>query len=115
MLVSILHRATGTAMATGGVLLLLCWLVAIASGPASYATFLDYIAADEGGLNPLPAIVLIGLTWTFFQHLFSGLRHLVLDTGAGYELRINKFWAMMTLIISVTATVAIWLPILVKF
>lgn len=114
MLVSILHRATGTAMATAGALLLLWWLVSIATGPAAYATFLDCMTADEGGLNPLPAIVLIGLTWTFFQHLCSGLRHFVLDTGAGYELKINKFWSVMTIVVSIAATVAIWAPILVR-
>jgi succinate dehydrogenase / fumarate reductase cytochrome b subunit len=115
MLVSILHRATGTAMATGGVLLLLWWLAALASGPENYGTFLDCMTADEGGLNPLPAIVLVGLTWTFFQHLFSGMRHLVLDTGAGYELKTNKFWAIMTMVGSIAATAAVWLPLLVRF
>ena len=31
---------------------------------------------------PIRLIVLIGLTWGFFQHLLSGIRHLVMDTGA---------------------------------
>ena len=59
-------------------------------------------------------LVLIGLSWAFLQHLFSGLHHLVLDTGAGYELRINKTWAILTLIGSVTATVLMWLFILTR-
>ena len=54
------------------------------------------------------------LSWAFFQHLFSGLRHLVLDTGAGYELRTNKTWAVLTMIGSVTATVLMWLFILTR-
>ena len=33
------------------------------------------------------SIVLIGLTWAFFQHLLSGIRHLVMDSGAAFELR----------------------------
>lgn len=115
MLVSILHRATGTGMATAGALLLIWWLLAIAGGPSSYAVFIDCVTSDQGGLNIIPAIVLIGLTWTFFQHLFSGLRHLVLDTGAGYELKTNKFWATMTLVGSIAVTAAIWLPLLVRF
>jgi succinate dehydrogenase / fumarate reductase cytochrome b subunit len=40
--------------------------------------------------------------------LFSGLRHLVLDTGAGYELRTNRFWAVMTLAGSLLATAITW-------
>ena len=54
--------------------------------------------------TPAGMIVLVGLTWAFWQHLFSGLRHLVLDTGAGYELKVNRFWAMMTLVGSLFAT-----------
>jgi succinate dehydrogenase / fumarate reductase, cytochrome b subunit len=53
-------------------------------------------------------VVAIGLSWSFFQHLFSGLRHLLLDTGAGYELRTNKTWALMTMVGSVTATLLMW-------
>ena len=35
-------------------------------------------------------IVWIGLTWALFQHMFSGLRHFVMDVGAGYELKTNR-------------------------
>jgi succinate dehydrogenase, cytochrome b556 subunit len=119
MLVSILHRATGTAMATGGVLILLWWLLSIASGPESYALFHSWVIGDAGASHPianaLARIVGIGLTWAFFQHLCSGLRHFVLDTGAGYELKTNKFWAVMTLVVSIAATVAIWASLLVRF
>jgi len=112
MLVSILHRATGSALAFGGVLLLTWWLAALASGPVYYGYFLDLMTRDEGGLNWLPALILIGLTWSFFQHMFTGLRHLLLDTGAGYELKTNKFWSLMTIAGSVAVTVAIWAELL---
>ena len=36
----------------------------------------------------------------------AGLRHF--DTGAGYELRTNKTWAIMTFVGSVAATLAVW-------
>ena len=48
------------------------------------------------------------LTWALFQHTFSGLRHLVMDIGAGYELPVNKFWSTMTLVGSVLLTAALW-------
>ncbi len=112
MLVSILHRVTGSALAFGGVLLLVWWLAAIASGPAYYSFFLDMMTKDQGGLNWIPLIILVGLTWSFFQHLFTGLRHLLLDTGAGYELKTNKFWSLMTMVGSVAATIAIWSELL---
>ena len=50
--------------------------------------------------------MLIGLTWAFFQHLLSGIRHLVMDTGAGFELGTNKTFAMLTIVGSVVLTAA---------
>ena len=106
MLVSILHRATGTALALGGVVLFLWWLAAAASGPAAYQCFYD-VATSWFGL-----LVGFGLTWVFFQHLGSGIRHLVLDTGAAYELKTNKMLALLTLVFSVSMTVLVWAYIL---
>ena len=109
MLVSILHRATGTANAIGGGMLLVWWLVALSSGEASYARFVDLMTSDKTGrLNLIPAVILIGLTWTFLQHLCSGVRHLLLDTGAGYELKANKTGAIATLAVSILLTLLIW-------
>jgi len=109
MLVSILHRATGSALAIGGGVLLVWWLVALAGGEASYARFVDLMTANATGrLNLIPAIVLVGLTWSFLQHLCSGVRHLLLDTGAGYELKVNKTGALATMVISVLLTAIIW-------
>ena len=109
MLVSILHRATGVANALAGGVLLIWWLMALAGGEASYTRFVDLMTSDTSGrLNFIPALILIGLTWTFLQHLCSGVRHLLLDTGAGYELKVNKTGALATMVISVTLTVLIW-------
>jgi succinate dehydrogenase / fumarate reductase cytochrome b subunit len=102
MLVSILHRVTGGALTVAGLAVLAWWLVAIAGGQESYAGFTK-LANHPAGL-----FVLVGLTWAFWQHFFSGLRHLVLDTGAGYELKINRFWAIMTIIGSVFMTALTW-------
>ena len=51
---------------------------------------------------------MIGLTWAFFQHLFSGIRHLLMDTGMGFELRGNKAGAVATVIASLLATALLW-------
>lgn len=102
MLVSILHRATGSALAVAGGIGFIWWLLAAASSPAAYAGFLACATSWVG------YVVAIGLTWSFFQHLFSGLRHFVLDTGAGYELHVNRLWSVMTVVGSVVVTAAIW-------
>ena len=117
MLVSILHRVTGNALAFGAALIFTWWLTAAAISPAAYATFYHWIvdadptSTHEGAqaiVGLLAKLVGIGLTWAFFQHMASGIRHFVLDTGAGYELRINKMYAMLTLAFSIVATVAFW-------
>lgn len=106
MLVSILHRITGTGLATVGAVALVWWLAAAASGPKAYATFVD---CADGWLG---AVIGIGLTWAFFQHAATGLRHFVLDLGAGFELKTNRFWANATLVASVALTALTWLYIL---
>jgi succinate dehydrogenase / fumarate reductase cytochrome b subunit len=102
MAVSILHRATGTAMATAGVLLFTWWLLAAASGREAYAQF-HTVATSWFGI-----LVGVGLTWVFFQHLLSGIRHLVMDTGEALEIQSSKTFATMTLVGSVALTLLVW-------
>lgn len=113
MLVSILHRATGDGMATVGTILFVWWLAALAGGSASYAQFVDVFTLQSGALNAIGYVFGIGLTFAFFQHMASGIRHLLLDTGAGYELKTNRIWAQSTIIASVVLTIAYWTYLLV--
>jgi succinate dehydrogenase / fumarate reductase cytochrome b subunit len=106
MLVSILHRMTGAALTIAGLGVLVWWLAAIADGPDAYAHF----ARDAS--HPVGLFVLIGLTWAFFQHLLSGIRHLVMDTGAAFELDTNKRFAVLTIVGSVLLTALLWAYIL---
>ena len=76
--------------------------------PESYAAFMDVFTVKGGALNIIGYIVGVGLTLCFFQHMASGIRHLVLDTGAGYELKTNKMFATLTMVFSVLATLAFW-------
>ena len=114
MLVSILHRATGSGMATVGTGLLVWWLAAIAGGAESYATFIDTFTTNTGALNILGYVIGIGLTLSLFQHMMSGIRHLVMDTGAGFELKRNKMGALATMAASVALTVVFWLFLGIK-
>lgn len=106
MLVSILHRITGTGLATVGAAAFVWWLAAAASGPEAYETFVGWAR------SPLGVIVAVGLTWSFWQHTLSGLRHFVMDMGAGYELPVNKFWASATVVGAIALTALTWLTIL---
>ena len=102
MVVSILHRISGVGLTLVGLAVLTWWLLAISGDADGYTTFADLASGWLGKL------VLIGLTWAFFQHSFSGIRHLVMDTGMGFELRGNKLGAIATIVASVIATAALW-------
>ena len=53
-------------------------------------------------------LVLVGLTWAFWQHTLSGIRHMVMDSGAGFELRINRLFAVLTIAGSLFLTALTW-------
>jgi succinate dehydrogenase / fumarate reductase cytochrome b subunit len=106
MLVSILHRATGIVLSVAGLAILTWWLFAIAGGTDAYAQF------TKVSNHPVGIVVLIGLTWCFFQHLLSGIRHLVMDSGAAFELGINRTFAVLTIVGSILLTAALWADIL---
>ncbi len=106
MLISILHRATGIALSIAGLTILTWWLLAIALGTDAYAKFVKLAT------HPVGLVILIGISWSFFQHLLSGIRHLVMDTGAGFELDTNKRFAVLTLVGSILLTAALWVYLL---
>jgi succinate dehydrogenase / fumarate reductase cytochrome b subunit len=102
MLVSILHRITGGALTVAGLAILTCWLAAIAGGDEAYADFV------EAATHPVGIFVLAGLTWAFFQHTLSGLRHLMMDSGTGFEIEGNKRGAVATVVLALLLTAAVW-------
>ena len=80
MTMSILHRATGVALAVGS-LALVYWLTAAGLGPESYT--------DAQGLfgSWIGQFLLWGWTFSFFYHLCNGIRHLCWDAGWGFEIK----------------------------
>ena len=111
MAISIFHRATGFVLATAGIMTLLWWLSAIGGGTESFATFQTYVvsAGNEATIwqtasNWFFRLLAIAVTYSFFQHLFSGIRHLVLDMGAGYGLTTNRNWSLTAFIAAIFAT-----------
>ena len=102
MLVSILHRVTGAGLSILGLAVFTWWLMAIAGGAGTYAEF------TRVSTHPVGIVILIGLTWAFFQHLFSGIRHLVTDSGAGLELGPNKASAILSVVGSILLTALLW-------
>jgi succinate dehydrogenase / fumarate reductase, cytochrome b subunit len=101
MAMSIMHRGTGSALYLG-TLLLAAWLVAAASGEASFDT------AQRLASSWLGRLVLFGYTFALMHHMLGGLRHLVWDLGRGFEPHERKNMARLTLFISLPLTVLIW-------
>ncbi|MFM9978358.1 MAG: succinate dehydrogenase, cytochrome b556 subunit [Sphingomonadaceae bacterium] len=108
MAVSIAHRVCGVGLATVGTLMFVWWLAALATGPDAYGTFLSWATWPPAWIVP------IGLTLAFFLHLGNGLRHFVLDAGAGYELKTNKAGAIAVFAFAFLATGAMWLFIFAR-
>ena len=108
MLISILHRVTGNGLAVAGLGVLLWWLGALAGGDASYGTFSKHASSWYG------MVVLVGISWAFFNHMASGLRHFVLDMGAGFELGRNNLWSILTPIFGILLTAAFWAALLLR-
>jgi succinate dehydrogenase / fumarate reductase cytochrome b subunit len=101
MVSSILHRATGIALAVGS--LLVIWgIVALATGEDAFGSF----KACAG--SPIGLILLVGWTWALFFHLVNGIRHLVQDAGAGYEIKQFVFSSWLSVILSLLLTVLVW-------
>ena len=105
MMMSIIHRATGFIMATAGMVTLLWWLSAIGSGAEGFATFHRYVISAGKDAATFAVVTnwffrLLGFAvlYSFFQHMFSGLRHLVMDMGAGFELTTNRTWTWVVYI-----------------
>ena len=108
MLVSIAQRIMAVGLATVGIIGFVWWLVALASGKEAYATFLGWATWPPAFIIP------IGLSFAVFLHGGNGIRHFVLDTGAGYALKGNRRGATIVMVGAAGLTVAMWAFIFVR-
>ena len=94
---SIFHRFTGVALAFG-LLLVVYWLAALASGDAAYATALSWL-----GAWPVQVVLFLA-SFAFFYHLAHGIRHLWWDSGRGFEIAqvYTSGWVMLAVAIGLT-------------
>ena len=101
MTMSILHRATGVALAVGA-FAVAWWLVAAAGGSEAFATFQGFAGSLLG------RIALFGFSLCLVYHLLNGLRHLLWDVGYGYEIPRLYATGWTVLALTVVITTAIW-------
>jgi|KBSMisStaDraftv2_1062788.scaffolds.fasta_scaffold87463_2 succinate dehydrogenase / fumarate reductase cytochrome b subunit len=101
MVLSIIHRATGVALAAGTVLLI-ALLLALAAGPDAYQTVRAFCASWLGML------MLFGWSWALCFHMFNGLRHLLWDVGWGFEIPRAYLTGWTVVAASLVMTALIW-------
>lgn len=101
-ILSILHRATGVVLAIGSILVAY-WLSAIATGPEAFASANGILGSFLG------KIILFGWTWALFYHLCNGIRHLMWDSGFGFDLPTTYLSGKIVLGASVVLTILLWL------
>jgi succinate dehydrogenase / fumarate reductase cytochrome b subunit len=100
-LMSGFHRVTGIVLYFG-ILLLVWWLVAAASGPEAFA-FANRVLG-----SPLGLLVLFGFSWGLIHHMLGGLRHFIWDFGVGLGKPARDQFALATIVGSVTITLLVW-------
>lgn len=101
MILSILHRITGVALSMG-LVALAYWLFAVTTGGARYEHLVGIMTSVPGKL------FLIGWSFAFFLHLANGVRHLVWDSGRGFEKSQANASAWMVLTFAVAMTAFYW-------
>jgi succinate dehydrogenase / fumarate reductase cytochrome b subunit len=102
MAMSIVHRITGAGLYFG-MALVAWWLIAAASGPNAYANFESFIGSLIG------RVILFGYTWTLIHHGLGGVRHLIWDTGRGFEAAERELLTLATLVGSIGLTIVVWI------
>lgn len=101
MMMSIAHRITGAALYVGT--LLLAWfLIAASAGADSYALAAQFLDSFVGKL------ILFAFTWALFHHLLGGIRHLIWETGHGFEHPHREWLAQATLYGGIILTLIVW-------
>ncbi len=101
---SIMHRISGSVLATGSVLLVV-WLVALAAGPSWFAPMAMALA------HPLGKFVLFGYSLALVYHGLNGIRHLMWDLCIGLELHQVYRSGRLVLALTVVITAVLWLVV----
>ncbi len=99
---SIAHRASGVALGVG-LLMLVWWLIAGASGPGPYGAFQNFSGSAIGRL------LLAGWSFALFYHLCNGIRHLFWDAGRGFGLNTVHASGWLVVLAAVVLTAIAWI------
>jgi succinate dehydrogenase / fumarate reductase cytochrome b subunit len=101
MVMSILHRITGSANYVGSAFLA-AWLLAASTGDEQYNWIMSFFGSVPG------VVILFGFTWSVMHHMLGGVRHMIWDAGRGFEIATVRLLSWATLFGSLILTGVIW-------
>jgi succinate dehydrogenase / fumarate reductase cytochrome b subunit len=101
-LVSICHRITGIINIVG-ITIICFWVIYLLSGESSYQILNTFLNSIYG------KFVILGLTWSFSFQILSEIRHLIMDYGLGFDLKIANITGSLVILGSIIFTVLIFI------
>ena len=101
-LVSISHRITGIVNILA-ITIICLWIFTLLLGETNYNITKLFLQSIFG------KFVIISLTWSFSFQILSEIRHLTMDLGYGFELKITKLTGLLVIFGSIFLTVLFYL------
>ena len=101
-LVSISHRITGIINIIA-ITLICLWVSSIFISEKNYEIINILLSSKIG------KFIILGLTWSFSFQILSEIRHLIMDLGYGFELKISKITGLLVIFGSLILTVIFYI------
>ena len=101
-LVSISHRITGI-INISAITVICFWIFSLLLGETNYDLTKLFLQSIFG------KFIIICLTWSFSFQALSEIRHLVMDFGYGFELKIAKITGLLVIFGSISLTILFYL------
>ena len=101
-LVSISHRITGIINIIA-ITLICLWVSLLSLGENNYEIINLFLSSQIG------KFIILALTWSFSFQTLSEIRHLIMDLGYGFELKITKIISLSVIFGSVMLTIILYL------
>jgi len=101
-LVSISHRITGIINIV--IITLIClWVSLLLFGESNYTVINTLLNSSIG------KFIILCITWSFCFQVLSEIRHLIMDLGYGFELKITKITGLIVIFGSIFLTIIFYL------
>ena len=97
-LVSISHRITGIINIIA-ITLICLWVSLIFISENNYEMINSLLSSKIG------KFIILGLTWSFSFQILSEIRHLIMDLGYGFELKITRITGLIVIFGSIILTI----------